>query len=130
MNRRTFLKLTGLIAAGQALQTVPLVGARDSALVPAEPGRYVDVASRPSGTSLTLHQPGTYRISGLVRLQAPLVEISGIHNKQSISWSSSDGSELPVASFVTFERYDSPGVAPDIRVRGGRLEALAVVPVD
>jgi hypothetical protein len=130
MNRRTFLKLTGLIAAGSALQTVPLVGERARELVPPEPERYVDVASRPSGTSLTIQQPGTYRINGLVRLHAPRVEISGIANKQWISWSNSNGSEFPVASFVTFERYDRPGVTPDIRVRGGQLEALTAVPID
>jgi hypothetical protein len=87
------------------------------------------VASRPFGTSLTIQQPGTYRINGLVRLHAPLVEISGIANKQWISWFNSE-SEFPVASFVTFERYDSPGVTPDIRVRGGQLEALTAVAVD
>jgi hypothetical protein len=130
MNRRTFLKLTGLIAAGQALQAAPLVGERDRQLVPPEPERYVGVASGPSGTSLTVQQPGTYRINGLVRLQAPLVEISGIANKQWISWSTGNGSEVPLASFVTFERYDRPGVTPHIRVRGGQLEALNAVAVD
>jgi hypothetical protein len=65
-----------------------------------------------------------------VRLHAPLVEISGIANKQWISWFNSNGSELPLASFVTFERYDRPAVMPDVRVRGGQLEALTAVAVD
>ena len=130
INRRTFLKLTGLVAAGQALQSVPLGGGPGLGLALAAPERPVDLAARPSGAPLTIQEPGTYQISGLVRLQAPLVEISGIANTQWISWSGGDGAELPLARFVTFERYDRPGVTPDIRVRGGQLEALAAVPLE
>ena len=32
--------------------------------------------------------------------------------------------------FTTFEQFDRPGLTPEIRVRGGRLESLAVVPID
>jgi hypothetical protein len=49
---------------------------------------------------------------------------------QSISWSGIEGPERPVAGFTTFERFDRPGMTPDIHVRGGRLEALTILPVD
>jgi hypothetical protein len=129
MQRRTFLKLAGLIAAGPALQTVTLVREHASGLKPGLPERYASsVAGRPAAW-LSIQQPGTYRISGLVRLEAPLVEISGFSNRQSISWADRHGSE-PVASFVTFERFERPGTGPGIHVRGGQLQSLAVVPVD
>jgi hypothetical protein len=35
-----------------------------------------------------------------------------------------------VAGFTTFERFDRPGMTPDIHVRGGQLEALTILPVD
>jgi hypothetical protein len=130
MHRRTFLKLAGLIAAGPALQTMTLVGQRGSGHFAAGLERKLEAASTPLGVPLNIQQPGSYLVSGLVRLEAPLVEISGISSKQSISWSASGGSEIPVARFVTFERYDRPGMRPEIQVRGGRLESLAVVPAD
>ncbi|MDP8924837.1 MAG: hypothetical protein M3O34_18455 [Chloroflexota bacterium] len=65
-----------------------------------------------------------------MRLEEPLVEIGGITNTQWISWSATDGSGLPVASFTTFEHFDRPGEAPDIRVRGGRLEMLSAIRMD
>jgi hypothetical protein len=130
MRRRTFLKLAGLIAVGPALQTVTLVGERGSGPVPAGSERNLGAASTPLGVSLNIQQPGSYLVSGLVRLEAPLVEISGISSKQSISWSASGGSGAPVARFVMFERYDRLGMRPEIQLRGGRLETLAVVPAD
>jgi hypothetical protein len=64
-----------------------------------------------------------------VRLQEPLVEISGITNAQQVSWSA--GSlRSGLASFTSFERFDEPWQMPDIRVRGGQIETLAVVPLD
>ena len=98
--------------------------------MPAERVRDAGPASVPSGTRLTIHEPGTYRISGRVRLEQPLVEISGIAHTQSISWSDVKGSEHPVAVFTTFEHFDRPGMTPAIRVRGGQLEAVVAVPVD
>jgi hypothetical protein len=65
-----------------------------------------------------------------VRLDEPRVQISGITNSQSISWSGIDGPRRPLASFTSLEYFDQPGLTPDIRVLGGRLESLAVVPVD
>ena len=47
-----------------------------------------------------------------------------------ISWSNSDGARSPVAGFTSFEYFDKPWRMPEIRVNGGRLEALSVVPID
>ena len=116
MNRRVFLQLTGLVAvAGATL---------------AERRHGAEAASVPSGTRLTIREPGTYRISGRVRLEEPLVEIGGATHTQSISWSGVQGAEHRVASFTLFEHFDRPGMTQAIRVRGGRLESVAAVPVD
>jgi hypothetical protein len=64
-----------------------------------------------------------------VRLQEPLVEISGITNAQQISWSAGAISS-PVATFTSFEQFEQPWQMPEVRVRGGQLEALSVVPLD
>jgi hypothetical protein len=87
-------------------------------------------ASVRSDGRLAIDEPGTYRISGRVRLDAPLVEISGIGHTQRISWSGLEGPERPVASFTTFEHFDGPGMMPAIRVHGGHLESVTAVPVD
>ena len=60
--------------------------------------------------------PRTYRIAGRVRLQEPLVEIGGISHPQQISWSGAAGFERPVVDFVTFERFERPGLTPAIEV--------------
>ena len=130
MDRRLFLKLTGLVAAAGALEALPVAAERRPDTVLAERAHDLGPASVPSGTRLTIREPGTYRIFGRVRLQEPSVEISGMTHTQWISWSEAAGSEGPVAGFTTFEHFDRPGMTPDIRVRGGHLEALAVVPVD
>ena len=130
MDRRVFLKLTGLIAAASALEALPVAAEGRPGAGLGERAHDIGLASGGTGPQLTIREPGTYRISGLVRLQEPLVEISGITNTQRISWSEVGGPELPVAGFMTFEHFNRPGMTPDIRVRGGRLEALAVVPVD
>jgi hypothetical protein len=115
MDRRLFLKLTGLtglVGAAGALDVIP--------------------AAAQSGPPLTMQMqsPGTYQITGRVRLEHPLVEISGITNAQQISWSDVGTSRPPTAGFTTFEHFDKPWSMPEIQVRGGRLEALAVVPID
>lgn len=130
MDRRVFLKLTGVVAAASAWEALPALAARRPGGLLAEPVHAGELPSTPSATRLTVQEPGTYRISGIVRLQEPLVEISGITHKQSISWSGVEGPERRVAGFTTFERFDRPGMTPDIHVRGGRLEALAILPVD
>jgi hypothetical protein len=105
MDRRLFLKVTGLVAAANALNVLP-VAAQSS---PAE-----------------MLAPGAYQITGRVRLQDPLVEISGITNAQQISWSAG---APQVASFSSFEYFDKPWTKQTVRVRGGQLEELAVAPV-
>ncbi len=130
MDRRVFLKLTGLVAAASALEALPVAAERRPDAVLAERAPDLELSAGLSGPSLTIREPGTYRISGLVRLQAPMVEISGITNSQRISWSEIRGSEQPLTGFTTFEQFDRPGVLPEIVVRGGRLESLAAVPMD
>ena len=126
MNRRVFLKLTGLVAVA-GVGALPFAVRRRSDTVPAV--RAQDIKGSP-GTRLTIREPGTYRISGHVRLDEPLVEISGIQHTQRISWSGLEGSARPVASFTTFEHFDGPGMTRMIHVRGGHLEAVTAVPVD
>jgi hypothetical protein len=75
-----------------------------------------------------VREPGTYRISGRVRLEAPRVEIGGIAHPRQISWSGAG--ERPVAEFTTFERFDTPGLTAAIHVRGGQIEALTLQAVD
>jgi len=130
MDRRVFLKLTGLVAAAGAFEALPVAAERRPDALVAERATDLQVASVPPGPRLTIGAPGTYRISGRVRLQEPLVEISGITHTQWISWSDVDGPEHPMASFTTFEHFDRPGMTPAIRVQGGRLEALTVAPMD
>jgi hypothetical protein len=112
MDRRLFLKLTAAAAAAGALQPALPVAAR------ALPGPAVE----------PLRAPGTYRISGRVRLREPLVEISGITNAQQITWSGAAAAGW--ASFSSFEHFDEPWRLPRIRVRGGQLGAVAVVPIE
>ena len=120
MNRRMLLKVTGLAAIVGAAVTLPRADERRAAVV----------ASVPSSTYLTMHEPGTYRISGRVRLDAPLVEISGITHTQRISWSGLARVERPIASFTTFEHFDGLEMTRTIRVRGGHLEGVTAVPMD
>jgi hypothetical protein len=129
MDRRVFLKLTGVVAAASALDALPVAASSYQHIGSAERADDLVAASAPV-QRLAIREPGTYRISGLVRLQEPLVEISGIANSQRISWSQVNASEQPVASFSSFEFFDRPGMSPNILVRGGQLESLAVVPVD
>ena len=130
MDRRGFLKLTGLIAAASALDVVPVAAAAaPSHAALAEPARDLGVATASTVSRLGIREPGLYQVSGRVRLEAPLVEIGGIANSQQISWSGAEGAESRVASFVSFEQVDRWGAAPSISVRGGRLESLSVVPV-
>ena len=130
MDRRLFLKLTGLVAAAGALDALPVAAARRPETAPAGPAHDFELASGTDAMRLTVRGPGMYRVSGRVRLEESLVEISGIANAQRISRSDIAGPERPVAGFTTFEHFDKPGMTPPIRVRGGRLEALTVVPVD
>ena len=121
IERRTFLKLSGYVVAASALSSsvLPAVVAAESEV---DDGAATRVAP-------ALQPPGTYELSGQVRLIEPLVEISGITNAHQISWSPGSLS-TPVTGFTSFEYFDRPWRIPEVRVRGGRLEALTVRPVE
>jgi hypothetical protein len=133
MDRRLFLKLTGLVAAASALEALPVAAAPLQVAVPLTDSaasvrtHLSDGAAAPSITRLAIREPGLYQISGQVRLDAPVVEIGGIANTQTISWSGAGVDERRLASFTTFEQVT--GVAPEIRVTGGQLESLTITPV-
>ena len=122
IHRRFFLKLTGFVAAATALDALPVAaqGYADDA-----PG----AADASGGARPIWRAPGTYQVSGRVRLQDSVVEIGGITNAQQISWSPG-AIRSPFASFTSFERFDQPWLMPEIQVRGGQLEALTVLPLD
>jgi hypothetical protein len=122
IDRRFFLKLTGFVAAATALDALPVAAQGDADEVPG-------AAGVSGGQTPIVRAPGTYQVSGRVRLQEPVVEISGITNAQQISWSPGAISS-PFASFTSFERFEQPWLMPEIRVRGGQLEALSVLPLD
>lgn len=130
MHRRRFLKLTGLVAAVTALDGAPVAAlAAPVQAAPVEGARHLTSTIAPTVTRLAIREPGLYQVSGLVRLEAPLVEIGGISNAQQISWSGAESVGGRVASFVSFEQVDRWGAAPSVSVRGGRLEALSVTPI-
>lgn len=113
MDRRLFLKLTAFVAAA---------GALPASRVAAQTAEALD-----TGTPVGLQPPGMYQITGRVSLEAPVVEITGITNAQQISWA---GGQAPVAGFSSFEVFDRPWQMADISVRGGKLQALAVTPME
>jgi hypothetical protein len=117
IERRMFLKLSGYVVAASALSASVL------------PAMAAAQTEADEGAMPELQPPGTYELSGRVRLLEPLVEISGITNAQQISWSAGSLS-TPVTGFTSFEHFDRPWQMPEIRVRGGKLEALTVRPVD
>ncbi|SRR6266508_5629618 len=127
MKRRTFLQVTRLAVAGSALGAA---ASRPLSIASGQAGSALGPAAVTSSMPLGISEPGTYLISGLVRLQAERVEIAGITNSQSISWAHFDGPGQPLTSFSTFESFAEPGAMPEIRVLGGRLEALSAVPVE
>jgi hypothetical protein len=120
IERRTFLKVSGYVVAASALSTSVL-----PAIAAAQP----DADDGATGVAPALQPPGTYELSGQVRLIEPLVEISGITNAHQISWSPGSLS-TPVTGFTSFEHFDRPWRMPEIQVRGGTLEALTVRQVD
>ena len=113
IDRRFFLKLTGFVAAAGAFRTLPVAA---QGLAEGAPAQAID----------QLQPPGAYQFTGRVTLHDPVVEISGITNAQQISWS---GQGAPSTGFTSFEYFDRPWRMPEVSVRGGRLESLAVVPV-
>lgn len=128
LKRRTFLKLTGIAAAGQALGAASLVGSH--AALGGTPSVSAAGLSPVSSTMrLRLTEPGTYLVSGQVRIMAPTVEIAGITNAQQLSWSGIAPSEMPLASFSSYEMITSPNALSEVRVVGGKIESLTATPV-
>jgi hypothetical protein len=126
MDRRLFLKLTSVLAAASAFDALPVAAAGPAPAGPAETSRDRVPASRPSVARLRVGEAGLYQITGTVRLEAPLVEISGVTNSQQISWSGAPG----VASFTSFEQLSGPGLTPEVRVSGGQIESLSIARLD
>ncbi len=119
MDRRLFLKLTGFAAAASVIEATPIAAQ-------ALPVGQTGVATLAD----VLQPPGLYQVSGRVRLESPQVEISGITNAQQISWSGAASGFGPItANFSSYESYSAPWRAPEVKVTGGRLESLAIVPI-
>jgi hypothetical protein len=111
IDRRLFLRMTGFVAAASALAGLP------------------STAQGLAAATSEMRAPGRYRITGQVRLDAPIVSISGITNAQQISWTPGSLS-TPLAAFSSFEQFDRPWRMPNIQVSGGRLENVQVVALD
>ena len=111
IDRRLFLRMTGFVAASTAFAGLPSTAQR--------------LAPQPS----EMRAPGSYQITGQVRLEEPIVTISGITNAQQISWTPGSLS-TPLAAFSSFERFDRPWRMPEIQVTGGRLQKVQVVALD
>jgi hypothetical protein len=133
MDRRIFLKLAGFAVVASAFEAQPAAAAAVPTAA-AEPVRHIGAAGPVSAAASSMRwnirTPGVYLISGTVRLDAPQVEIAGIANTKTISWSGASGQTAPVSSFLTYEQFDRPGLTPDIQVRGGRIESLSITPLD
>ena len=134
MDRRRFLidaglTLTGAVAAASALAAIPAAPAAAATLDAASSAPVRDLVAAPRLTvrRLPMPSPGEYRVSGLVRLEAPTVEIGGIANSQQMSWS---GAGSQVVPFTSIETYAGTGRAPEITVVGGRLESLTGTPIE
>jgi hypothetical protein len=126
LKRRTFLKVTGIAMAGQALGAATLAGSPIASFgVPTASAAVLPpmVSSR----RLTITEPGEYQISGFVRLHAPSVQITGISNSQQITWSN-DG-PAPLVSFTSLESYTRAGATSTVQVLGGQIESVSVTPM-
>jgi hypothetical protein len=124
MERRTFLKVTGMAVAGSALGAASRTEPASAAVLMTPTTGTPGLGSMLSTVRLSTLEPGAYQISGLVRLHAPQVQIMGISNTQSISWSATPDAEPPVASFTTFETVAAGEPVLEIRIVGGSLEAV------
>ena len=126
LKRRTFLKVTGIAMAGQALGAATIAGSSMTSFgVPS-----VSAAVLPpmvSSRRLTIAEPGEYEISGFVRLQTPSVQITGISNSQQITWSN-DG-PAPLVSFTSMESYARAGAVSTVQVLGGQIESVSIRPM-
>lgn len=133
MDRRVFLKLAGLAVAATAFEAQPAAAAAlasPSAESVRQAGAAVPAAVAAPSLRWNVRTPGTYLISGTVRLEAPLVEIGGLANTRTISWAGPADQEAPVTAFMSYEQFDAPGLTPAIEVRGGRIESLSIAPLE
>jgi hypothetical protein len=131
MDRRVFLKLTGMLAAASAFEALPVSAAGLPETAPAASARAVPPvlpAAQPAVARLRIGEAGTYQITGTVRLDATQAQIRGISNAQQVSWSGMG--ESPVVSFSSLEQISGPGLTPEIRVSGGQIESLSIVRLD
>jgi hypothetical protein len=141
MDRRVFLKLTGMLAAASAFEALPVsaAGLPEAATAPSaqavpssvpttETERTLVPAAQPSVARLRIGEAGTYQITGTVRLETTQAQISGITNSQQMSWSGIG--ESPLVGFSSFEQFSGPGLTPEIRVSGGQIESLSIVRLD
>jgi hypothetical protein len=123
IDRRFLLRLVGSLAAAAALGAgISLDGVQRL--------RHDSVASSQASSEpdSALWPPGMYEFHGTVRLQAPLVRIGGISNEHQISWTPG-ALRTPVANFTSIEQFEQPWHMPAIRVDGGQLAALRVIPL-
>src|SRR5262249_370996 len=111
MDRRLFLKLTGFVAAASALEALPVSAAPMPEAAPSPRAVPTAALTAPSIMRLSVRAPGLYQVSGRVRMDAPLVEISGLSNSHTISWSGDVSSERRVTTFLSFEQIDRPDFA-------------------
>ena len=135
MERRGFLKLTGMLTVSGAAGTAalsrlsnPLVSGRTSP----EPSQERGTTAPMSGGApwIDIAEAGMYRISGQVRMEGPVLEISGITNAQQVSRSFTDGAPVAVVEFSSMEYFTRPGRMAEITVRGGQLKALSATPMN
>jgi hypothetical protein len=132
MDRRDFLKVTGLLAAASALEALPARAEQLGSLSEPLSGERANGLAPIVGAdhaAFTVGQIGLYQVTGRVRLEAPRVEILGLTNRQSISWSGR-GAVKPVTSFTSFIYLDQPNVPRSIVVQGGSIESLSTTLVD
>jgi hypothetical protein len=126
MDRRLFLKLTGMAAAATALEALPA-----SAAVPPQAPAVERAQALPAVTSTTapriaVRERGTYQISGLIQLDATEVTVISGGMSQRISHGGGIGTTAP---FSTFAAIDGPGLTPEIVVTGGRVLSLDATPI-
>lgn len=126
MDRRLFLKLTGVVAAASAMEALPVSAESLSSSAVAERALGLPAVTSTVAPRIAVRESGTYLISGLVQLEQPLVEITGAGATQRISRGGSASDTAPFSSYVTFS---GPGLTPEITVTGGRVVSLDVTPL-
>jgi hypothetical protein len=126
MDRRLFLKLTGLVAAASAMEALPASAESLAELAVAERARALPAVTSTVAPRIAVRERGTYQINGVVQLEQPVVEITGAGATQRISRGGSASDTVPFTSYVTFT---GPGLTPEITVTGGRVVSLDVTPL-